>query len=469
MKKLALALLVSTGAINFCLAQQPLYDVTAGDGNGVRFWQSDAYKIHMGNTAEYHYGPVTDYSTKMNTNGTPGRGWTWGISGQTPVAAIGMQGNMQIAGTFQAATYLAAGYTFVNNVTDANNAWTRSNFGSNVHWDASSGAWQVGAIGNSDFSAVIHPNNDGLAFVTAPSIGNTTRSLTNSQFMAFERMRINANGYVGIGTTSPASKLHISNSNAREALRVYLDGNTTNYMSMWQGTGGAAIDPIGTGVLRLGYDQSTNVIMGITGTGTVSGNVGIGTTTPGDKLSVSGGAITLDADQPLRGGGKWLISGNPSQVTVGTANPGINLRFDAGATGRMFVDGTSGNVGIGTTNPGSYKLAVEGKIGAREVNVIATNPWPDYVFEKDYKLLSLEEIKNYIDQNQHLPEIPSAKEVEKNGVNLGEMNALLLKKIEELTLYTIEMNKKMEEMKKESESAKTQMQNLQKEINQVKK
>ena len=64
--------------------QQNYYDVTAGNGYGIRFWQSDDYKIHMGNTSEYIYGPVTDYSIKMNSNPTPGRGWTWGLNGATP-------------------------------------------------------------------------------------------------------------------------------------------------------------------------------------------------------------------------------------------------------------------------------------------------------------------------------------------------------------------------------------------------
>src|SRR5260221_10637622 len=100
MKKLALALLVIVVATNFCSAQQQFYDVLAGNGNGVRFWQSDVYKIHMGNTSEYLYGPVTDYSIKTNmSGGTPARGWTWGVAGSTPVAAINTLGNMQIAGS----------------------------------------------------------------------------------------------------------------------------------------------------------------------------------------------------------------------------------------------------------------------------------------------------------------------------------------------------------------------------------
>ena len=122
-----------------------------------------------------------------------------------------------------------------------------------------------------------------------------------------------------------------------------------------------------------------------------------------------------------------------------------------GQNGSWF---NSGNVGIGTTNPGNFKLAVEGKIGAREVNVTSTTPWPDYVFEKTHKLSTLEEIESFVDQNKHLPEIPSAKEVEANGVNLGEMNMLLLKKIEELTLHMIEQNKRLSNLEAENKELK---------------
>jgi hypothetical protein len=81
-------------------------------------------------------------------------------------------------------------------------------------------------------------------------------------------------------------------------------------------------------------------------------------------------------------------------------------------------------------------------------------PGPDYVFNDDYKLFSLAEIKTYIDKNKHLPEVLSAKEMEANGVNLGEMNMLLLKKIEELTLFVIELKKNDEILRKEIETVK---------------
>lgn len=102
---------------------------------------------------------------------------------------------------------------------------------------------------------------------------------------------------------------------------------------------------------------------------------------------------------------------------------------------------SNGNVGIGTTNPGTAKLAVEGKIQAREVVVTSTSPFPDYVFNDDYEPISLDELEKVIKENRRLPDIPSADEVKRNGINLGEMQAKLLKKIEELTLYLIDLKK----------------------------
>jgi hypothetical protein len=108
---------------------------------------------------------------------------------------------------------------------------------------------------------------------------------------------------------------------------------------------------------------------------------------------------------------------------------------------------TGGNVGIGTTTPDA-KLAVNGTIHTKEVKVDLTG-WPDYVFKPKYNLPSLIELKTYIDKNQHLPEMPSEREVAKNGINLGEIVRLQTKKIEELTLYLIEQQKQMEQLKQE--------------------
>ena len=128
-------------------------------------------------------------------------------------------------------------------------------------------------------------------------------------------------------------------------------------------------------------------------------------------------------------------------------------------TNDFMVTGT-GKVGIGTTTP-QATLAVNGDIFAKKIKVTQTG-WPDYVFHSNYQLRSLSEVHEYIQQYHHLPEVPSAQEIEKNGLDVGDNQATLLKKIEELTLYVIEQNKKLEEQLKmlEEQNKKQEAQNL---------
>lgn len=118
----------------------------------------------------------------------------------------------------------------------------------------------------------------------------------------------------------------------------------------------------------------------------------------------------------------------------------------------------AGNVAIGTNDPRGYKLAVNGSAIFTSAKVKLEQNWPDYVFKRDYQLLSLAELEKFIQQNNHLPEIPSAAEVAKEGLDLGGNQAALLKKIEELTLYIIEQNKEMQQMK-------TKMKELENKVN----
>ncbi len=131
--------------------------------------------------------------------------------------------------------------------------------------------------------------------------------------------------------------------------------------------------------------------------------------------------------------------------TSGTRVMGSILKVD----GNLQVDGTiglfNGSVGIGTTNITGWKLAVNGKIRAKEIKV--ETGWSDFVFENMYALPTLTEVEQHIKEKGHLKDIPSAAEVAKNGILLGEMNAKLLQKIEELTLYMIEQEKQLTELK----------------------
>lgn len=203
-----------------------------------------------------------------------------------------------------------------------------------------------------------------------------------------------------------------------------------------------------------------------------AGNVGIGTTTPAAKLQVVG-SFFLNRPSLMQDGGNTIGITSASYFAIApsdlssTNNSYISLSFPTATTFRIGTDydghlGTGtyrdiefgrsgfapylvikdgGNVGIGTTAPGSNKLAVEGTIGARAVKVTLTSPWPDYVFTEKYSQISLANLEAFIAINKHLPNIPTANEVNRDGVDLGQMTTKLLEKIEELTMYVVELKK----------------------------
>jgi hypothetical protein len=146
-----------------------------------------------------------------------------------------------------------------------------------------------------------------------------------------------------------------------------------------------------------------------------------------------------------------LIAQNAAINIFGAQSATITNTLTAGT-----LSATNANITnlTGTTTANNFK--VTGLLCAKEVRVqLSGNPcWPDYVFAEDYHLLPLSEVEQFINQNHHLPKIPSAAQVEANGIELGEMNALLLLKVEELTLYLLQQEKKMLDLQKQIDELK---------------
>lgn len=205
-----------------------------------------------------------------------------------------------------------------------------------------------------------------------------------------------------------------------------------------------------------------------------SGNVGVGTYSPQARLHVnyasSGQSVILasGADPSFRLVSRQdkIVNDDGAIVTelgleYGTGR-NTAIRFHRGSTvtggflsftsdsglERMRIT-TNGNIGIGTINP-SQKLDVNGTIRTKEVNV-TTSGWADYVFDPGYVLRPLSEVERFTQENGHLPNIPSEKEVIEFGVNLLEMNKKLLEKVEELTLYIIEQEKRIKALEEKKQ------------------
>ncbi|MGJ1448148.1 hypothetical protein ACR79S_15110 [Sphingobacterium spiritivorum] len=159
---------------------------------------------------------------------------------------------------------------------------------------------------------------------------------------------------------------------------------------------------------------------------------------------------------------QWAIGGGHSSNSFSIWEDGGDGVYGSGFGNARFTILPEGNVGIGTDVP-TEKLSVKGNIRAKEIKVETAN-WPDYVFEEDYRLTPLTEIETFIKANKHLPDIPSAQKIAEDGLSVGEMNKLLLKKVEELTLYMIELSAANKQLKEEQTKMKKQINNQQQEI-----
>jgi len=221
------------------------------------------------------------------------------------------------------------------------------------------------------------------------------------------------------------------------------------------------------------YDPATGSVMVMS---IVNGSVGIGTTSPGSDLTVarngtgvsihtggSGYFGSLAFNRESATGAIFNSSANAFQINNGGLDKNLHIQVYNGSGAAvnpdaLTISGSTSGVGINTaTMPNGYQFAVNGAAIATSMTVKLYANWPDYVFKKEYQLPTLWSIKKYIQNNKHLPGMPSEREIKDKGINLGEIVTVQTKKIEELTLYAIQQKEENEVLKTENKELETRM------------
>ncbi|NQU35009.1 MAG: hypothetical protein HQ521_17420 [Bacteroidetes bacterium] len=273
-------------------------------------------------------------------------------------------------------------------------------------------------------------------------------------------------GNVGIGTTSPLNHLHVMGSSTLATVLISPTGTANNDSELI-----LAEDDNFTYGMSIKYDGGDNrmYIYGKNSADTLGshltiergGNIGIGTQTPIGNFQIhdpnnqhnimyitpksttgDSSSVFFAEDDDASTGMYWMYDGTGNRMGLwGKTSYG-------GPYGpHMLINRNSGDMAIGGENFATgYKLSVEGKVICEEVRVSLQADWPDYVFEENYNLMPIVDLKNFINTNGHLPNIPPAEKLESSGIEIGEMQRLLLEKVEELSLYIIEQEARIEKL-----------------------
>jgi hypothetical protein len=287
----------------------------------------------------------------------------------------------------------------------------------------------------------------------APASGSTSNWTLNGA-----NIYNNNVGNVGIGTNTPATKFTIQTGI-----------NTTGWTHVGRVNGidsivaGEAIGGVSTAIGAFS-EHTLRLVAGALGRIQVYPT---GAVVIGDNNAPSVGRLTVKTTNNADGISHIGENGNILKTRMGGTSAGIgtfsntHMRIFANSISAITITGSNGNVGVGIDFPVN-KFEVNGTIRSKEIIVEAIN-WPDYVFDKKYKLPTLNEVEKYIDQNKHLPNIPSAAEIEKNGLHLGDTQKKMIEKIEELTLYLIKANKNLEKAMNDIIILQTKLTSLQNE------
>ncbi len=281
-----------------------------------------------------------------------------------------------------------------------------------------------------------NPNGYGIKAI----INNPTTNAIEVGTMSQTNFVVKGDGKVGIGTDNPAVKLHVT---GETIIGNHLHAGAGN--EVWTDATSLYFNYKGNAATTYFWNKggsSGNAVMTIKS----NGNVGIGTNNPTAGLEVNNSSNYLWTTKIANCGGNsygLLVkngyggsSSSNDAIIMQLEDYAGNVRMKVQSNGYIYM---SNSININN----SAKILSNGYIWAKEVKVRDTNPYPDFVFKDDYKLKTIEELGNYIDSHNHLPDVPTEADVNENGMELGKMNKILLQKIEELTLYVIDLQKQI--------------------------
>ncbi|HVX25483.1 MAG TPA: hypothetical protein VHB70_04020 [Parafilimonas sp.] len=392
-------------------------------------WNSNAYWKKSGNKIFYNAGNV-------------------GIGTAAPAYKLDVSGDINLA---------TGNYLRVNGIRilrDNPNSGDNNVFLGDYTDTASSPGFRSTAVG----SYALSKNTAGYnTAVGSTSLQNNTSGSSNTA-IGEKAMQANTTGTVNTAVGSGALQNNATSSKNTAVGFQSLFANTASfntavgYYSLNKNTSGSNNTAVGLQSLYVNTTGQNNVALGancLFGNTTGNDNTAVGfglsfNSTGNENTGVGFGALGKN----ISGTGNTALGSNADVSSDNLTNAtAIGYYAKVSQSNSLILGGTgnySVNVGIGTTAP-QYTLSVNGTIQAKEVRV--ETGWSDFVFDKNYKLRSLNEVEKYINQNHHLPDIPSASDIQKNGLAVADVQTKMMQKIEELTLYIIQLQKEIDALK----------------------
>ena len=346
-----------------------------------------------------------------------------GMGVENPAERLEVSGNIKATQGLLANTFQVVNGSVTSNLTVDNNTIVNGNVGIGVAAPAE----------RLEIAGTVKVSEEVIANSFQVNQGSVNGNLAVTQ-------NTTVDGQVGIGVSAPTQKLDVAGSiNASE-----------NIISV-----GIQAEE---GTLSRGLTVGEDLL--------VSGKIGIGVGSASEALDIAGnikvsGSVSsssiaaqiVDAEEANIRGDLSVVG----TINAGDIKAGILEVDEIRTSNQQFEQLTVSRLGVNTTQsgvPAGYMMAVNGKLLATQVEVFAPQDWPDYVFEDDYRLRPLSEVASFIDQHGHLPDMPSAEAMQQGGYSVSQMDADLLEKIEELTLYMIELKRENEALKLQLESMK---------------